>query len=159
MPRLRHESGGLGVPREIADRRMVAAERAGWIAFERHGAKARRPRLVDQKPRRHALADTGDFLDDFQRLQRAHDAGSGAEHAGFRARARRTRWRRFGKKTAIAGTAVIVRLEGRQLTVKFGDRCEHQSPLGKVAGVVDQEARREVIEGMLEGGSGWEANQ
>src|SRR5712692_9829075 len=69
----------------VGDRRMLAADRALWIAAQTDFAEAALERVVQEIAAHKRLADPEHELDRFGRLHRADDAGQDAEHARLRA--------------------------------------------------------------------------
>ena len=85
-----------------------------------------------------------DQLDHLDRLEQAHHAGQHAEHAGGAARRRQLGRRRSRVEAAVA--RALVGVEDRQLALEAEDRRRDDRGLEPHARVVQQVARREVVE-------------
>ncbi len=103
-------------------------------------------RVPDQQPAGQRVADAANLLQDFRGLQRAHDPGDGAEHAGLAATGDGAFRRRLRIQAAIAGAGgIFVRLEGGKLALEPQDRGGDQRFAGGDAGIRQQEAGVKIV--------------
>ena len=106
---------------ELANRRLLAAERAGGVGPKFDFTNARVERVDQHQPPHQRAADSENDLERLARLPRTDDSGERAEHAALRAGGHAAgRWR-FGIQTAIARTAGET--EDAHLTVEAKDRA------------------------------------
>src|SRR5215471_10063707 len=131
---------------QILDRRLRTTEGAGGIALYLDLAKTGGERVVDQEMTREAVADAEQLLQDLGRLQAAHGAREGAKNAGGFAARNKVLGRPLRKEAAVAGMRFTqIGLVGRNLRVEPQECRRGEGLAQQIAGVVEQEARREVV--------------
>ena len=132
--------------RQVADRGVLAAERAGRVALQPHGAEPRIERIPQQQPARQPFPDPEDELQHLGSLQRAHHARHRAEHAGFRTGGHQPFGRGFGVQAAMAGMRfTLMPTEDRKLPLEAQHGRRDQRPAEQVAGITQQEAGGEIV--------------
>ena len=100
--RSRPEAAELLVVDQLRDRRVRAAHRAVGILAQLQLAEPHPQRVVDQEAANQRLANSGDQLDGFGRLDHADDAGQHAQDATLGAARHEPGRRRLGIQAAIA---------------------------------------------------------
>ena len=103
--RLIRDAAELVVVDQLADTRVVAADRALWIAPQLDLAILHLQRIEDEQPADERVALAKRELDDLGGLDAADDARQHAEHAALGAAWHHARWRRFRVEAAVARAA------------------------------------------------------
>ena len=131
---------------EILDGRVLAAQRAGRVAFHVDPVERRRKRVVDQQRTGQALADAEQLLQGLGRLNRADHAGQRAQNPGLLASWDEVGRRRLGEDAAITWVVSLKPgLEGGNLTLEAQQGAGYERPPGQVAGVVQQISGIEIV--------------
>src|SRR5215813_7596912 len=131
---------------QVPDRGLWPAQGTGGIALYLDLAKAGRERVVDEEMTGKTVADAEQLLQDLRRLQAADRARKGAENAGLFAARNKVLGRPLRKETAVAGMRrAQIRLVGRDLCVEAEQGRRGQRLTQQIAGIVEQEACREVV--------------
>src|SRR5499425_481298 len=135
--------GALTMDREIANGRVLAAQRALRIAPQLDFAETHAEGVVGEEAADQRLTDAEEQLDRFGGLHHADDAWEHAQDAGLASGGDEAGWWRRGIEAAIART--LVGREDRGHALELEDGAVDIGLAGQIAGVVDEVARVEVV--------------
>src|SRR3954449_9455369 len=124
--------------------RLARADPALGVAADLQLGRRRGQRVVHQQAADERLARADDELDDLGRLEQAHRAGQHAEHAVRAAGRGELGRRRLREQAAVA--RAVVRGEDAELALEAEDRGRDDRDLEADARVVEEVARREVVD-------------
>src|SRR5215831_1402624 len=138
-----HRRGALTMDREIANSRVLAAQRALRVAPQLDFAETHAERVVGEETADQRLTDAQEQLHRLGGLHDADDAWEHAQDAGLASGGDEAgRWRR-GIEAAIARS--LVGREDRGHALELEDGAVDIGLAGQIAGVVDEVARVEVV--------------
>src|SRR5665647_2521220 len=130
-----HRTGVLVVD-QLGDGRALTAHDAVRILVHGKGVPALTKGVVHQQPTNQRVPDADDELHRLGRLNGSDGRAENAEHPALGARRHQTRWRRYGKDTAVAGS--VLRPPDAGLTVEAIDRTPDVRLAQQDACVVEQ---------------------
>src|SRR6056297_3015720 len=139
-----------GMDGKVANRRVFARQRVFGVPFELHGLEPATKRIIDGQLSGGRLPSTGNFLENFNRLQRSHDACHRAKHTDFRTIEHGLSGRRFREQTAIRWPWVtlciaLMRFECCQVPIEWTERRKNQRPLREVTSIGNEVSRCKII--------------
>src|SRR5215470_2641962 len=135
--------GALAMNRQIADGRVLAAERTLRIPSELHLAHAHAEGVIRHEAPDERLPDPEEKLHGLSRLYHSDHAWERAQDPGLASGGNEARWRWRGIEAAVAGA--LVRREDRGHAFELENRAVDVSLAREVAGIVDEIARVEVV--------------